>query len=175
MFPHVHTWGPPANTTGPLHEELHREKKLPNVRELALYIFNAAKAFSSLSRSSQLVPSRSQQLCRREAVSQNLHRPVIYSLSLLLFDSRSTAELPQTAEMNWKPPLQPLMNRLAVWQENQMSFPHSLRGYWETISFSLSEFLLHLLISLTFTWREISFVISCHLCAGMMWKVYPVF
>lgn len=46
-------------------------------------------------------------------------------LRLCLFDSSSSAEPPHTAETKWKTQLPPLMNRLTVWQEKQISFPES--------------------------------------------------
>ena len=41
MFPRVHTWGPPANTTGSSHQKLRWETALPCSRELQMCAFEA--------------------------------------------------------------------------------------------------------------------------------------
>lgn len=83
------------------------ERTLPCSWELQMYVFKAEGAililllfFASISRFCQLVRSWKRALSRREAVSLNL--PISYFLSLFVFDSSSSAELPRTAETKWK-------------------------------------------------------------------------
>lgn len=130
MFPRVHTWGPPANTTGSSHQKLRWETALPCSRELQMCAFEAEDCdsrsrffffFPLFPVFCQLVHSWKQPLSRREAVSLNL--PIFYFLSLFVFDSSSSAELPHAAETKWKTQLLPLMNRLTVWQEEQKTLP----------------------------------------------------
>lgn len=126
MFPRVHTWGPPANTTGASHHKLRWETALPCSRELQMCAFEAedcdsrSRFFPLFPVFCQLVHSWKQPLSRREAVSLNL--PIFYFLSLFVFDSSSSTELPHAAETKWKTQLLPLMNRLTVWQEEQKHF-----------------------------------------------------